>query len=66
MQQENNITTAPISKLIRIVAIPASVGFFFETMYNIVDSYFAGKLGSEALAAVSISFPIFFIIIALG
>jgi putative MATE family efflux protein len=66
MQQENNITTAPISKLIRMIAIPASVGFFFNTMYNIVDSYFAGKIGSEALAAVSISFPIFFIILALG
>jgi putative MATE family efflux protein len=66
MQQENNITTAPISKLIRMVAIPASIGFFFNTMYNIVDSYFAGKIGSEALAAVSISFPIFFIIIAIG
>lgn len=66
MQQENSLTTEPISKLIRIVAIPASIGFFFNTMYNIVDSYFAGKLGSEALSAVSISFPIFFIILALG
>lgn len=66
MQQENNLTTAPISKLIGMIAIPASIGFFFNTMYNIVDSYFAGKLGVEALAAVSISFPIFFIILALG
>ena len=66
MQQENSLTTAPISKLIRMIAIPASIGFFFNTMYNIVDSYFAGKLGSEALTAVSISFPIFFIILALG
>lgn len=56
----------PIPKLIRQIAIPASVGFFFNTMYNIVDTYFAGRHSTDALAALAASFPIFFIIIALG
>ena len=34
-------------------------------MLNVVDTYFAGWISTEALAALSISFPIFFIIIAL-
>ncbi len=56
----------PIPQLVRHIAIPASVGFFFNTMYNIVDTYFAGKISTDALAAMAASFPIFFIIIALG
>lgn len=56
----------PIPKLVRHIAVPASVGFFFNTMYNIVDTYFAGRISTDALAAMAASFPIFFIIIALG
>jgi len=55
-----------IPALVRQIAVPASVGFFFNTMYNIVDTYFAGRDSTDALAAMAASFPIFFIIIALG
>jgi len=43
-----------------------SIGFFFNTMYNVVDSFYAGKISTEALAAMALSFPIFFIIIAIS
>jgi putative MATE family efflux protein len=66
MDQDNNLTTQPISTLMARIAIPSSVGFFFNTMYNVVDTYFAGLISTEALAAISISFPIFFIIMAVG
>ena len=56
----------PIPTLVRRIAIPASVGFFFNTMFNVVDTYFAGMISTHALAALSLSFPIFFIIIAMG
>lgn len=60
------ITTDPIPRIIGAVAVPAGIGFFFNTMYNVVDTYFAGLLSTQALAALSLSFPVFFIIIALG
>jgi len=41
-----------------------SIGFFFNTMYNVVDSFFAGQISTSALAAMALSFPVFFIIIA--
>ena len=62
----NDLTKAPIPGLIRKIAIPASVGFFFNTMYNVVDTYYAGFVSTDALAALSISFPVFFLIIAIG
>ena len=43
-----------------------SIGFFFNTMYNVVDSFYAGKISTDALAALALSFPIFFIIISIA
>lgn len=43
-----------------------SIGFFFNTMYNVVDSFYAGKISTEALAALALSFPVYFIIIAVS
>lgn len=60
-----DLTTGQISSHIKQIAIPASMGFFFNTMFNVVDTYFAGWISTEALAALAISFPIFFIVIAL-
>jgi len=64
--QVMNLTKDPIPKLIRALAIPASIGFFFNTMYNVVDTYFAGLVSTVAQSALSLSFPVFFIIIAIG
>ena len=35
-------------------------------MFNVVDTYFASKISSVALAAIPITFPIFFMIIAIS
>ena len=59
-----NILTDNIKKLIRKLAIPAVVGTLFQTLYNVVDTFFAGKISPEALSALSKSFPVYFIIIA--
>ena len=59
-----NLLNDDIPTLVKKLAIPASVGTLFQTFYNIVDTYFAGKISPEALAALSKSFPIYFIIIA--
>jgi putative MATE family efflux protein len=61
-----NLTTDPIPSLIRRIAIPASIGFFFNTMFNVVDTFFAGKLSTDSLAALSLSFPMFFILLSIG
>ncbi len=61
-----HLTTDPIPQLIRRIAIPASVGSFFMTMYNFVDTYFAGRASDEALAALTFSFPVFFLVQAFG
>ena len=39
---------------------------FFQTMYNVVDSFYAGQISTSALAALGLSFPVFLLIIATG
>ena len=62
----SDLTTAPIPLLIRRITIPVSIGLFFNTMYNVVDTYFGGLISTTALAAMSLSLPVFFIIISMG
>lgn len=61
-----DLTQGSIFSHIRRIAIPASVGMLFNTLFNVVDTYYAGKLSTESLAGMTISFPIFFIILALS
>ena len=59
-----NLLKDNVPKLVKKLAVPAMVGTLFQTLYNIVDTFFAGKISPEALSALSKSFPIYFIIIA--
>ncbi len=61
-----NLTKDSIWILLRKVTIPASTGSLFMTFYNLVDTYFAGKISPEALAAVAKSWPITFIALAIS
>ena len=64
MNPELNLLKDPISSLIKKIALPASIGTFFQTLFNIVDTFFAGTISPQALSALAKSFPIYFIIIA--
>ena len=66
MENSSTITSKPIIQLLKKIAIPASTGSIFQTLFNIVDTFFAGKISSDALAALAKSFPLYFIIISAG
>ena len=66
MSRSIKLTKDPIWTLLRKVTIPASVGSLFQTFYNLVDTWFAGKISAEAIGAIAKSFPIYFTIIAVG
>ena len=66
LSKKINLQKDPIWHLLRKVTIPASVGSLFQTFYNLVDTWFAGKISAEAIGAIAKSFPIYFTIIAVG
>ncbi|MGB9812142.1 MAG: MATE family efflux transporter [Thermovenabulum sp.] len=61
-----DFTQGSILKHLIKFSIPLFLGNILQTLYNTVDSIWVGKfLGPNALAAVSVSFPIIFLLISL-
>lgn len=48
------------------LAVPIIFGNVLQSAYQLIDAFWVGRLGQAAVAAVSVSFPITFFIIALG
>lgn len=48
------------------LAIPAIIGMLINAVYNVVDRIYVGRLGTEALAATNVVFPLFALIGAVG
>ncbi len=61
-----DLTKGNITSHMKTLAVPATIGFLFHTLYNVTDTYFAGQISTEALAALSLSFPVFFMVIAVA
>ncbi len=59
-----------LSENLRVVllrlSVPVMVSSLLQTLYNITDTFWVSKLGSYAIASVTISFPIVFFMIALA
>ena len=66
MKQNLNFTSGPILKLLRQIAIPSMTGSLFQTLFTIIDTFYAGKISSEALAALAKAFPLYFLIVSAG
>ena len=68
MQQENNVSRLvekSIPKTIIGMAIPMLAGTFAMTMYQLTNAWFVSRLGTEALAAISFTFPVVMFIMLL-
>ncbi|MFI3213884.1 MAG: MATE family efflux transporter [Eubacteriales bacterium] len=63
---ENKMGVMPIPKLLITIATPMVISMLVQALYNIVDSIFVSKLGEDALTAVSLTFPIQNLIIAVA
>lgn len=56
----------PIVSELRIIAVPAMIGFLFSTLFNVVDSFYAGRIGTDAIAGMTLAFPVFMILLSLA
>lgn len=55
-----------IGKAILALAVPVVINSFLQTMYNLTDTYWLGRLGTEELAAINLVTPVQNIIINFG
>ena len=66
MAQTFDLTTGSLAQHFRRLAVPAAIGMVFTTLYNVVDVFFAGLIGTAAQAGLAISFQAFFLFITFG
>lgn len=64
--KENKMGTRPMLPLIVSMSLPAMFSMLVQALYNIVDSIFVSRLGVNALAAVSLAFPVQTLMIAVA
>ena len=64
MQTENKMGTMPVGKLIFSMSVPMMISMIVQAFYNIVDSVFVSMISEDALAAVSLAFPLQSLMIA--
>ena len=62
----NKMAVQPEGKLLFGMGAPLAVSMMIQAIYNIVDSIFVSYLGENALTAVSLSFPIFMLMISVA
>jgi putative MATE family efflux protein len=53
-------------KSLILISLPVIASSLVETLYNLTDTIFVGRLGSDALAAMTFSWPFFFVLVALS
>lgn len=64
--QYDKMTLTPIPKLIVSLGIPTIISMLVTSIYNMVDTYFVGKIGTSASGAVGVVFGLMAIIQAFG
>ncbi|MEG1294531.1 MAG: MATE family efflux transporter, partial [Clostridium sp.] len=65
-QPENKMGTMPIPKLLFTMSLPMILSMLVQALYNIVDSIFVARLSEKALTAVSLTFPVQNLMIAIA
>ncbi|SHO57687.1 MATE family efflux transporter [Vibrio quintilis] len=60
MHDKHGLLSSPISSVLLKMTIPMTLGMLSVLMFNLVDTYFISLLGTEALAAISYTFPVAF------
>lgn len=59
MNESNHfMRTRPIFRLLMSMSVPMMISMLIQSLYNIVDSIYLSRLGTKALTAVSLAFPI--------
>lgn len=69
MEQENKftyMTQTPVPKLVGTLAVPTIISMLVSSFYNMADTFFVGKINTQATAAVGVVFSLMTLIQAFG
>ena len=64
--QRQKYLEGPILRSLIALSVPMVLANVLQGAYQLIDAFWVGRLGGAAVAAVSVSFPVMFLTIALG
>ena len=65
-QEELDITNGSIGKSLFFLSLPIVITNLLQVAYNLADTFWLGRYSTEALAAISLGFPMVYLFISLG
>ncbi|WPR76712.1 MATE family efflux transporter [Algoriphagus sp. NG3] len=66
MSKKTDLSQGSLIRSLFTLAWPIIMANILQTAYQLIDTFWLGRLGANAVAAVSISFPILFLVLSLG
>lgn len=63
---KNKFTEGRIISSLLSLALPIIAANILQSAYQLIDTFWLGRLGADAVAAVSLSFPLLFLVLSLG
>jgi len=64
IQMQHDLTQGSISRRLLGMAVFIGLGLLFQTLYFLIDLYFVGAVGPDALAGVGLAGVVFFLVMA--
>lgn len=64
--KQNHLLEGAVVKSIVVISVPIIFANVLQTVYQLIDTFWVGRLGAGAMASVSLSFPILFFLISLA
>ncbi|MGI6109290.1 MAG: MATE family efflux transporter [Eubacteriaceae bacterium] len=58
--------STPVPKALLALGLPTMVGMLINALYNLVDAYFVGGLGTNQMGAITVAYPLGQIVVGLG
>ena len=65
-EQKNKMGEKPVVSLLASMSLPMMLSMLAQSLYNIVDSMYVSWMGTEALTAVSLAYPLQNIVMAVS
>ena len=66
MEKQNKMGVMPVPKLVITMALPLMLSLLVQSLYNIVDGIFVGRISEEAFAATSLAYPVQLMMVAVS
>lgn len=65
-ERPSTLNDRQLLRQVLTLALPILIGSGVQTCYHLINMFWVGRLGADAIAVVSISYPISLLVIALG